>query len=623
MTPNDTSAEEQIAPGQQRLGTAAVIMVVATFGSAIAGLVRAMVYSREFGTTPAFNAYLQAFRIPDLSYYLIAGGVLRAGFIPVFTKFIATERWEKAWRTFSVTFFVMVIVGVLAVVGGMLGAPWFARKLVAPGLDPYYQELCGRFMRTMFPAQLFFIVGGLLMGTLNAQRHFTMPAWGPIIYNVVIITGALASLPIAQHMGITDAHQQLVYRLWVLSIFVVIGAAIGNVVLQVPPLVRLGARLEAVFDLRDEGLRNLILLSLPVILGLAVSEINFVVTTTIGTFISDRAVSLLDYPNRLVKLPPRIFGAGLAIALFPVLATHFAQGKMKEYRRDLGIIMRSTMFLSIPSTIVSVALAAPIIRMFFEGKAFSAADTHDAAQVLLWSAFGIAPLSLQYIVARGFYALHETKVPLWVGLASAILNVGLSLLAYRPFGIIGLAAVSSVTALFNAVMLAWMLRRRIGLMQGRRMVTMLARMAIPSALLGLICYGGTEAVARHFPAERRVAAARPGLLALADQVRERRLTPEAAADQANRLLADIGATPYVKLKTTPGEFAWYERSMGGPAKMVACLGPMAIAILAFLGLCAVFKVEEMQTAINLATSRFRRARPAEVDPSLSEPDNPA
>jgi hypothetical protein len=152
---------------------------------------------------------------------------------------------------------------------------------------------------------------------------------------------------------------------------------------------------------------------------------------------------------------------------------------------------------------------------------------------------------------------------------------------------------------------------------------MLARMAVPSVLLGLVCYGGREAVARHLPAERKVAAARPGLLALAEQVRAHRLTLQEAEDRAGRLLTDTGARPYVRVETGPGEFAWKERSMGGAAKMVACLGPMGAAGVLFFGLCALFKVEEMQSALNLATARFRRPRPTEVDPSLTEPGDPA
>jgi len=389
-----------------------------------------------------------------------------------------------------------------------------------------------------------------------------------------------------------------------------------------------------------------------------------------------------------VKLPPRIFGAGLAIALFPVLATHYAKGMMREYRRDLGLILRSTMFLSIPSTIISITLAAPIIRMFFEGKAFSAADTHDAAQVLIWSALGIAPLSVQYIVARGFYALHETRTPLWAGLATALLNVGLSLLVYRPFGVLGLAAVSSVAALFNAAMLSWMLKRKVGLMEGRRMAAMLARMTVPSLLLGAVCFGGVAGIARSIPAERKVAAARPALLQLAGSVRDRQLAPDAAMAQARKVVEETGAAPFVKLRAvhdelsweeraydaearrraeaalpglrelagrvqagdvaprdalaqgadilaqtdakryialqaTPAELRWNESSLSGPLKALACLGPMLSGSFLFLGLCVLFRVEEMQTAWRLVTEKFRRRAPTGIDTGPPEPDTPA
>jgi putative peptidoglycan lipid II flippase len=201
--------------------------------------------------------------------------------------------------------------------------------------------------------------------------------------------------------------------------------------------------------------------------------------------------------------------------------------------------------------------------MFFEGKAFSATDTYDAAQVLLWSGLGIAPLSMQYIVARGFYALHETKMPLWIGLASGVLNAVLSLLVYQPFGVIGLSAVGSFSALFNAAGLTIFLRRRIGLMEGRRMLDMLVRMAIPSAVLGLVCYYGSWAADRWLGAE------------------------------------------------------------GAASKLLSCLGPMAVGMAVFFGLCLVFRVEAMQTALNLAASRFRRARPTPAEVSLTDPDDPA
>jgi putative peptidoglycan lipid II flippase len=667
----DSSHDKQAPLSADALGSAAMLMAVATFASSVAGVVRQMVFSRHFGTTEEFQAYIQAFRIPDLFYFLVAGGALRTGFIPVFTKYMAEGKAERAWRTFSVTFYVLGLLSLIAVGVGMLFAPWLVQHTVGIGMAPQYQDLCARFMRTMFPAQVFFIVGGLLMGTLNAQRHFSMPAWGPVVYNLVIIAGALASLPLAQRMGGGGPDDLLGHRLWVVSAFVVIGAALGNVFMQIAPLVKRGARLLPVFDLRDEGLKQLALLALPVILGLAVSEITFVVSTSVATKLGGQAATLLEYPNRVWKLPPRMFGAGIAIALFPTLATHFAKGAMDAYRHDLARMMRNAVFLSLPSTVICIALAAPTMRLLFEGGEFVAEDRILTAGVLLWCSLGIVPLSLQYIVARGFYALHETKTPLWVGGATAVLSIGLSLSLYRSLGVYGLAGIYSFTNLFNAGLMTWLLRRRVGPLEGRRMVSMLGRLLVPTVLLGVVCFGGVAALTRALPAERKVASARPELLSLSRQVRAYRLLPDSARRRAEAALAASGAAPwvtldtteaeleweeraytadaqervaasrselqqlgrqvarramrtdeaerqarevldanratrYVELKVTPDALLWHERSMGVLLKALACLGPMALGLAAFLALCRLLHVEEMDSALNLIVSRFRR-----------------
>ncbi|MBM3476746.1 MAG: murein biosynthesis integral membrane protein MurJ [Armatimonadetes bacterium] len=669
------------------LGSAAMLMAVATFASSVAGVVRQMVFSRHFGTTEEFQAYIQAFRIPDLFYFLVAGGALRTGFIPVFTKYLAEGKADRAWRTFSITFYVLGLLSVIAVGVGMLFAPWLVQHTVGIGMAPQYQDLCARFMRTMFPAQVFFIVGGLLMGTLNAQRHFSMPAWGPVAYNLVIIVGALASLPLAQRMGAMASDDLLGQRLWVVSAFVVIGAALGNVFMQIAPLVKRGARLLPVFDLRDEGLKNLVLLALPVILGLAVSEITFVVSTSVATKLGEQAATLLEYPNRVWKLPPRMFGAGIAIALFPTLATHFAKGAMDAYRHDLARMMRNAIFLSLPSMVICIALAAPTMRLLFEGGEFVAEDRILTAGVLLWCSLGIVPLSLQYIVARGFYALHETKTPLWVGGATAVLSIGLSLTLYRPLGVYGLAGIYSFTNLFNAALMTWLLRRRVGPLEGRRMVTMLARLLVPTVVLAAVCWGGVAALTRALPAERKVASIRPELLALSRYVRTHRLLPDDARRQAEGVLAASAAAPwvrletthaeleweeraytaeaqtnvaalradlqrlrdevgsrtlrtedaarearevldanratrYVDLKVTPDALLWHEQSMGLLLKALACLGPMALGLAAFLVLCGLFRVEEMHSAWRLVTDKFRRRTPTGVDATPPEPDMP-
>lgn len=537
----------------QGLFSAAMIMAAAALVSSVLGVVRTMVFSREFGTTPAFSAYAQAFKIPDLFYFLVAGGALRTGFIPVFTQFIAERRPDRAWRTFSATFFALLILGSLVVGLGMVFAPWLARETVAVGLEPEYQALCGKLMRIMLPAQLFFMVGGLLMGTLNAMRHFTWPAIGPIIYNTVVIAGALASLPIAVMAGVDAGSDRLMYRLAVLSAFVVIGAALGNVLAQVPPMRRFGARLWMVLDLRDEGLRKIAILALPVVLGLAVSEINFTITTAIASMLP-KGPSILEYTNRIWKLPPRMFGAGFAMALFPTLATHFVKGEMERYRHDLARVMRSTLFWTLPSAVVCAALAEPVVRLLLEGRRFSPDDTLVTASALAWSSLGIVPLSMQYIAARGFYALHETKLPVWVGLGTAALNTTLAFLTYRPFGICGLVAVYSLSTLAGAVVLTWLLRCRVGLIEGRKLAVLFAKLMPPCAALAAACYFGAEWI-----------------------------------------MGSLGTQGF------------------GP-RVAACFGPVTVGGVLFVGLCVILKVEDLQAAASMFAARFRPRRRGPTTP---------
>ena len=530
---------------QQGLGSAAALMVFATLGSSITGLAREIVFAHEFGTGPDYNAYLQAFGVPDLFYFLIAGGALRTGFIPVFTQYMAEGRADKAWRTFSVTFWVLLLGSVVGVAAFMILAPWIA-PLVLPGGSPEHQALCARLMRTMFPAQVFFIMGGLLMGALNARKHFLTPAAGPITYNLVIIAGALASLPLARHAGLEMPGDTVAYRLWCVSLFVVIGAAFGSVLIQIRPLVKLGARLQPILDLRDEGLRKLVALALPVIIGLAVSEIVWFAIKIIANGIDESAVAILNYPNRVWKLPPRMFGAGLAMALFPYLSTHFAGGKMDEYRADLARFMRATLLLSIPSTVICATLALPIMRLLFEAGQFGSQDTAATGAVLFWSCFAIAPLSLQYIAARGFYAIHEPRIPLYIGIATGLFTIGLAFAVREAYGVNGLAATLSASALFNGGLLVWMLRRRVGPLQGRLMVAMLVKVGVASAALGLTCHYGSGLVAGWLGVD--------GLL----------------------------------------------------RKTAICLVPLVAGLAIFLALCLILKVEDLQTAINLVASRFRR-----------------
>jgi putative peptidoglycan lipid II flippase len=460
----------------QGLAAAALLMVVATFGSRITGLLRAMVYARVFGLNPEFGVFVQAFRIPDLVYFLMAGGALRTGFVPVFAEYLAHGKRDAAWRTFSVLLWVLLIFAVVLVGLGMIFAPQLAR-LVAPGFGPQETAACARMMRVLFPAELFFVVGGLLQGTLNAHKHFLWPAVGPIVYNFFMIGGAIA----APYLWGIDT----------VTYSVVAGAIVSGVLMQIAPLKRFGARVWAVLDLSDDGFRRVIRLALPVVFGLAVAEIVWVIISALSTVVAgERGAAIMENANRLWKLPSGTFGAGVAIAIFPSLAEKYALNDHKGYIRDFSFGMRNTIFLTLPAILILGLLRVPLVRLLLEGGQFGPQDTQAVAEVLLWLTPGMLALSVVYILTRAFYARHDAMTPVLAGLASLVVCVGSAwLLMQMGYGLAGLGVATSLSSVANVILLMWLLKRRVGQLDGRRIGLSLLRSLPANLFLGVICLG--------------------------------------------------------------------------------------------------------------------------------------
>ncbi len=482
----EAAQSEEASPARQGLAAAAALMVTAVFLSAVTGLIRVMLLNWRFGIEGEVNAYVQAFRIPDFIYFLMAGGALRTGFVPVFTEYIARNRVAQAWKTFSSTLWLLVIFGTILTGLGMLFAPHLAR-VVAPGWvdsHPDLLDLCVWIMRVMFPAQIFFVIGGLLMGTLNALKHFLWPAAGPIIYNLMIISAILLA--------------PMLWGVSTLAYAVLLGALLGSLLVQIPPLRRLGGRLLMLFDPGDEGMHRVIKLALPIVFGLAVAEINLIITTALATKVDPtHGPMILEDANRLWKLPTRVFGAGIAIALFPTLAEHYATGALAAFRRDFSFGMRNTLFLVVPSAVGIMVLRYPIVRLLLERGQFTAEATELVADALLWFGPGIVGLAAVYILARTFYARHDTVTPVWVGAISISICLAAALPLMGVMQVSGLALATSVSAIANATMLMWILHRRVAGLVGPQMVSSMAKLVLPTAALGLICWG-TMAASQHY-----------------------------------------------------------------------------------------------------------------------------
>ena len=524
------------------LAAAAILMIVATMGSRVTGLIRTMVYSRVFGLTPEYSVFVQAFRIPDLVLFLMAGGALRTGFVPIFSEYLAHGKREQAWRVFSIVLWVLVAFGVLLVGTGMIFAPALAR-LVAPGFTDEQVAQCARMMRVLFPAELFFVVGGLLQGALNANKHFLWPGIGPIIYNFFLIAAGLAA--------------PYLWGLDTVTYAVVLGAIVGNVGVQIPPLRKLGARLEFVFDIHDEGVRRVIKLALPVIAGLAVAEIVWVVITALATKVDPiQGAAIMENANRLWKLPSGIFGAGVAIALFPSLTEKYALGDVSGYRRDFSFGIRNTVFLTLPAVLVIGIMRVPIVRLLLEGGKFGPEDTLAVGSVLLWLTPGMLALAIVYILTRAFYARHEALTPVIAGISSFVACL-IAAFALMPLGLNGLAMATSLSGVANVVVLMILLKKRVGPLDGRHIVASFVR-SLPSNLF---------------------------------------------------LAAACGLLPALVVQFV---------GTGGLGKLLSVVLPLGIGLTGFLVLSSVFKVDELQSAWALMRRKGRQRKPEEPSPEEAD-----
>jgi putative peptidoglycan lipid II flippase len=320
-----------------------------------------------------------------------------------------------------------------------------------------------------------FGVSGVVMGILHAHQHFLLPALAPTIYNLGIIAGAVFLAPA---MGVRG-----------LAWGVVIGS-FGHLLIQVPGLVRYHLRYTLTLGLRTAGVHEVGRLMLPRVVGLAAVQINFLVNTILASGLPAGSLSALSFAWLLMLLPQGVFAQAVATAAFPTFSTQVAKGLRDEMRSTLGATLRAVLYLSIPAAVGLVVLRVPLVQLLFERGAFGATSTQMVAWALGLFALGLPAHSVVEIVVRAFYALHDTKTPVAIGIGAMILNVVLSLVfiaAFEAWGwmsVGGLALSNSLATTVEAIVLLGLIRPRLGGLEGRRLTTLLARAGLSAALMG-------------------------------------------------------------------------------------------------------------------------------------------
>jgi putative peptidoglycan lipid II flippase len=429
-------------------GSAALVLMVAFVGSRVSGLFRDVVISARFGASPEYEAYLAGNRIPDLLFQVLAGGAVASAFIPVLAGYLERRDAEGEWRLLAtlLNLSVVALVPIIAVLM-LLANP--VMSLLTPGWSPTQQGLAADLSRVMLVSPLFFTLGCFVTSVLNAHRQFLLPALGPIMYNLGIIGGALWLTDVAAGWGLSRGYG--------LAAGAAIGA-LGFLVIQAPGLSLIGVRYRPVLDLGMASVRQVGRLLVPRTMGLGVAQINYLVVLFFASMVPG-GYAALNYAWLLTMLPLGIFAMAISTAAFPTLARQTAAGDMSQMRHTLVASLRAILFLTIPASVGLVALAGPIVRLIFERGAFDAAATEATAVALRFYAAALFAHSATEILARSFYALHDTRTPFFVSTASMLLNLTLCATLVGPMGHGGLALAVSIAGVAEAVALAFLLHR--------------------------------------------------------------------------------------------------------------------------------------------------------------------
>jgi putative peptidoglycan lipid II flippase len=461
---------------QRRVAGAAGLMMVGILLSRLLGLVRERVIAHQFGQQFWTDVYNGAFTIPDLLFFLIAGGALSGAFIPVFTEYISTDREKEAWRIFSVVATVMTLVVTVFIIIGEI----FTHQLVLwtnPGYSPEKVAATVALTRILLPAQICFFLGGLMMGTQTSQGRFFGQAVGPIIYNLGIILGGVLLAP---HIGVKG-----------LCYGAVAGAVIGNLALQWYLVIKGGGRY--VYKglrkhVRHPGVIQVWKLMLPVILGLALPQVSTIIGKMFASTLGDGPQSALMYANKLMQVPLGVFAQATAIAIFPTMAAQAARKEMGNLRESVNFGIRSILFMTIPASAIMIVLATPIVQLVLQSGKFQATDTAVTANVLRWFAIGIFAWSAHSVITRGFYALQDSKTPIIVGTIVTFIFIPLNWPLRAWMGVSGLALATSIAATIHMFSMLYFLRNRLRGIGGGRLVVSLTKILIATAMASAVAW---------------------------------------------------------------------------------------------------------------------------------------
>lgn len=431
----------------QQLLKSTYIVSLMTLFSRIIGFVRDMVLANLFGASAGLDAFLMAFKIPNFMRRLFAEGAFSQSFVPVLSEYRTCQSDIKPFvnKVFSALSVVLMGVTIL----GVVAAPFFI-QLFAPGFEGGDErfELAVRLLRLTFPYLFFISLTAFASGIQNAYQQFAVPALTPVLLNVCLIMAAIFS------GYFTPGVMALAWG--------VLLAGVLQFLVQWPFLAKLNLVPSFQWDWQDAGVKRVLKLMVPALIGASVMQINLLVDTIFASFLPVGSLTWLYYSERLLEFPIGVFGVALATVVLPHLSQEYAQKSQNGFSASIDWALRWILLIGVPATIGLVWLAGPVLTTLFQYGHFTAQDVLMAERSLIALSLGLTCFLAVKVLVSAFYARQNTKFPVKVALLAMLINVGLNFVLIGPLAHAGLALASSLSSIFNVlILLAALMRQRI------------------------------------------------------------------------------------------------------------------------------------------------------------------
>src|SRR5680860_870227 len=450
--------------------SAAMILGIASLASKFLGLYRDRILAGSFGLGGELDIYFASFRIPDLIFNIVVLGAISAGFIPVFSKLISQKKEEEAFKTANAVLNLVMTALLFLCLLGIIFAPIIV-SLLTPGFSVEKKDLTVELTRIMFLSPVFLLLSSITGGILQSYKRFFIYSLSPIMYNFGIIVGALYFAP---DWGIHG-----------LAWGVVLGSFLHFAV-QLPIVKKLGFSYRFILDLKDVGAREIIKMMLPRTLTLVTVQLNLIVITIIASTLSEGSLSAFNFANNLQSFPLGLFAISFAVASFPTLSA-LSEDK-KEFAKNLTTTTKQILFFIIPVSILLIVLRAQIVRTIFGTGQIGWEETIMLLDSVAFFSFSLFAQSVIPLFSRAFWALHDAKTPFLTSLTSVVVNIVLAFYLSAQYGIIGLVAAFSISAIVNAFLLYYLINKKTDFICHTRIYKPLLKISFAALISGYLSY---------------------------------------------------------------------------------------------------------------------------------------